>query len=77
MWLLFGWWRSALPDAGWLQVKLVLVAGLIGYHVYCWKLVQDFRHDRNRHDHKWYRWFNEAPTLFLIAIVVLAVVKPF
>lgn len=62
---------------GWLKVKLVLVAGLVGYHVWCRNLVREFREDRNRHSEKWYRAFNEAPSVLLIAIVVLAVVKPF
>ena len=61
----------------WLKVKLVLVAALVGYHVWCRNLVRAFREDRNRHSEKWYRAFNEAPSLLLIAIVVLAVVKPF
>jgi putative membrane protein len=62
---------------GWLRLKLVLVAALVGYHVWCGSLVRTFRADRNRHSERWYRLFNEAPSLLLIAIVVLAVVKPF
>jgi protoporphyrinogen IX oxidase len=61
----------------WLKVKLVLVAVLVGYHVWCRNLVKAFREDSNRHSEKWYRAFNEAPSLLLISIVVLAVVKPF
>lgn len=61
----------------WLKLKLVLVAVLVGYHVWCRHLVKVFREDRNRHSEKWYRAFNEAPSVLLIAIVVLAVVKPF
>lgn len=61
----------------WLKVKLVLVVALVGYHFWCRNLVRAFREDRNRHSEKWYRGFNEAPSLLLIAIVVLAVVKPF
>jgi len=38
--------------------------------------VADFKHDRNRRRHVWYRWFNELPVLLLIAIVLLAVLKP-
>lgn len=64
-------------DIGWLRLKLVLVAALVGYHVWCGSLVRTFRADRNRHSERWYRLFNEAPSLLLIAIVVLAVVKPF
>ena len=67
----------AYLSMGWVHAKLALVAGLIGYHVWCARLVAVFRRGGNRRSHTWYRWFNELPTLFLIAIVVLAVVKPF
>jgi protoporphyrinogen IX oxidase len=62
---------------GWLRVKLGLVALLIAYHGYCYKLMRDFAQNRNAHTARWYRLFNEVPSLFLIAIVALAVVKPF
>lgn len=62
---------------GWLHAKLTLVAALIGYHCWCWRLVRAFAAARNRHSARWYRWFNEAPGLLLIAIVILVVVKPF
>ena len=62
---------------GWLHVKLALVALLIGYHVWCYRLMVALRTGKNRHSERWYRLFNEAPALLLIAIVVLAVVKPF
>jgi protoporphyrinogen IX oxidase len=61
----------------WIHIKYFLILLLIAYHVYCWFLLQDFKHDRNKHSHVWYRWFNEAPVLILIAIVILAVVRPF
>ena len=61
----------------WLQLKLVLVAILIGYHLYCYKLLIDFRANANRRSAKWYRAFNEAPSLLLLGIVLLAVAKPF
>ena len=63
-------------SALWLQLKLVLVAVLAGYHVWCGKLVADFKHDRNRHSHVWYRWFNEFPVLILIAVVLLVELQP-
>jgi putative membrane protein len=62
---------------GWLHAKLALVAILIAYHVYCGKLMIDFKHDRNKHGHVFYRWFNEFPVLLIIPIVILAVVRPF
>jgi putative membrane protein len=61
---------------GWLQVKLVLVAALIAYHVWCYRLMVALRTGRNPHSERWYRLFNEAPALLLVAIVVLAIVKP-
>lgn len=66
----------ALLTFGWLKIKLVLVAGLIGYHIWCHRLLIAFRAGANRHSARWYRLFNEAPSLALIAIVLLAVLKP-
>lgn len=71
LWLGFGF------AGGWLHVKLVLVMLLIAYHLYCGKLVDDFKHDRNRHSHVWYRWFNELPVLVLVGSTFLVVLKPF
>jgi putative membrane protein len=61
---------------GWLHIKMLLVAGLVWYHLYCGKLMKSFAKDENRHGHVFYRWFNELPAVLLIIIVVLAVVKP-
>jgi putative membrane protein len=63
--------------SGWLHLKLALVGLLVGYHYWCWRLVVAFREGRNRHGDRWYRWFNEAPSLLLVAIVALVVLKPF
>lgn len=60
----------------WMQIKLVLIAILVVYHVWCGKLVLDFKHGRNRHSHVWYRWFNEFPVVILIAVILLAVLRP-
>ena len=62
---------------GWLHAKLALVTILIAYHIYCGKLMIDFKHDRNTHSHVFYRWMNEFPVLLIIPIVILAVVRPF
>jgi len=61
----------------WLHVKLLLVLLLAGYHLWCLRLMREFARGRNTHSAKWYRGFNEVPSLLLIGIVVLAVVKPF
>jgi putative membrane protein len=61
----------------WLQLKLLLVLVLIGYHGACFALLQQFAADRNAHSERWYRVFNEVPALLLIGIVILVIVKPF
>jgi protoporphyrinogen IX oxidase len=77
--LVFGiWlWLAYGIAGGWLHAKLALVAVLIAYHLWCGKLLKDFKHDRNPHSHVWFRWFNELPVVILIAVVILVVVKPF
>lgn len=70
LWLGYGF------GGGWLHAKLALVLFLIAYHIYCGKLLVDFKHDRNRYRQVFYRWLNEVPTVLLIAVVVLTVVKP-
>lgn len=71
LWLGYGF------TGGWLHAKLVLVLLLVAYHLYCGILLEDFAHDRNRRSHVFYRWFNEIPVLILLAVTLLAVVKPF
>jgi len=70
-----GW--PAYLAMGWLRVKLVLVLLVIAYHGYCFKLLRDFAAQRNTRSANWFRGFNELLTPLLIAIVILAVVKPF
>ena len=75
LWLLFKW-HWPLNEL-WLQIKLLLVATLIAYHLYGLGLIRRFRAQQNLHTHSYYRWINEIPTLLLIAIVLLAILKPF
>ncbi len=70
LWLGYGFGGS------WLFYKLLAVIALLGYHLWCWKYVVDFRNDRNRRSHGFYRWFNEVPTVLLVVIVALVVFKP-
>lgn len=72
LWL---WWSQGFSGL-WLMLKLGLVLILVVYHIYCGILLTDFKHDRNRHSHLFYRWLNELPILLLIAIVLLVVFKP-
>ncbi len=78
--LVFGvWlWLGYGFRGGWLHAKLLLVALLVVNHFYLGMLMADFKFDRNKHSHVFYRWLNEIPTLpLLIGIVILVVVKPF
>jgi putative membrane protein len=70
----YGW--EAFGNTVWLNTKLSLVAILVIYHVYCGKLLKDFKLDSNKKSHVYYRWFNEFPVLLLIAIVILVIVRP-
>lgn len=70
-------WLANGFSGGWIHAKLALVALLVAYHFWLRKLLGDFARDANRHGHVYYRWVNEAPTVLLIAIVILVVVKPF
>ena len=74
--LLLLWQTPAWLDQGWMQIKLVLVVLLTAYHFFCASLVKTFANGENQHSHRWYRWFNELPTVILIAVVALVVLKP-
>ena len=78
-WALGLWlaWRGGWYAAGWLQAKVVLALMLSGMHGFFVVWVRDFAADRNRHSQRFYRIINEVPTILMIGIVVLAVVKPF
>jgi len=81
--LLFGIWMltdyawELYSAAGWLHIKLALIGLLLVYHYFCGVWLFDFKNDRNRRSHVFYRWMNEVPVLFLVGIIILAVVKPF
>ncbi len=78
----FGFWTlsyfslDAISGLGWLHIKLFLVVVLWFYHGFCRHYVKQFKFGLNTHSHRWYRWFNEAPTLLMFAIVLLVVIKP-
>jgi putative membrane protein len=79
--LIFGLWLLSLNWARylqmpWLQIKLVLILLLIIYHIYLGKLLYYFKNDRNTYSHVFYRWLNEVPTIFLFAIILLAILRP-
>lgn len=77
---IFGLWLLYLMPAvlhfSWMYLKLFLVFLLWVYHLYCGMIVAHFACDKKTHSAKFYRFFNEIPTLLLIAIVILVVVQP-
>ena len=73
LWLWFGFSFSG----GWLHVKTALVFGLWGYHGICGGQLRRFVSGTNTRSHVWFRVFNEIPVLVLVAIVIVAVEKPF
>ena len=77
LWLWLGYGIGLGADQGWMHAKLALVLLILGYHHACGVMLRRFQQGMNRRGHVWYRWFNEAPVIMLVAVVVLVVVKPF
>ena len=73
LWLWFGFGF----EGAWLHAKTALVAGLVAYHLWCGRLLADLAQGKSTRSHVWFRFFNEAPVLALVAISILAVLKPF
>lgn len=69
----FAW----LKGQGWLHAKLLLVAALVAYYIFCGKIMKRFARGENRYSEKFYRFFNEFPALLLIVIAIFASLKPF
>lgn len=79
--IIFGLWmmiqfKIGLTD-GWMHAKLLLVAGVLGYHYTCARIYRRFEQHKNTRSHVYYRWFNEIPVFLLLLIVALVIIKPF
>jgi putative membrane protein len=70
-------WEAGFFRSGWLHAKLALVLAMSGVHGWLSRLSRDFAQDQNRHSQKFYRYINEVPTVLMILIVLLVVLKPF
>lgn len=70
-------WLGYGIGGGWMLAKLAVVALLLGYHHACGRLLRKFEAGAPTRSHVWFRWFNEAPVLMLLAAVLLVVLKPF
>tara|TARA_B100002049_G_C16024190_1_gene351633 strand:+ start:374 stop:802 length:429 start_codon:yes stop_codon:yes gene_type:complete len=77
VWMIVSYGAEWFKLSGWLHTKLLLLVAVYGYHFYLFKLWKDFSRNNNHHSPKFYRFLNEAPVLIILAIVILAVVKPF
>ena len=75
LWLYYGIGRGS--GNGWMHAKLLVVLLLLGYHHSCGSILRKFEAGQMRRSHVWFRWFNEAPVLMMLAAVCLVVVKPF
>ncbi|RUO80679.1 protoporphyrinogen oxidase HemJ [Idiomarina tyrosinivorans] len=75
--LLVSYGSAWFASAGWMHAKLLLVALLLAYHGYCYKIWTQFRDGKNQRSHRFYRVYNELPVIALFAIILLAVLKPF
>jgi len=69
--------NQALLNQGWFQAKLLLLVGMVVFHLRCLRWLQRLAAGELPDNSRWLRWFNELPTFFLLAIVGLAIVKPF
>ena len=74
LWLAY---EAELFGAGWLHGKLGLVVLLSAVHGLNARWIKDFAQDRNGRPARFYRWANEVPTVLMIGVVVLVIVKPF
>ena len=74
---LFLFVQQELWTSGWMHAKFLLLLGMFAIHGYMGRWRKDFEADQNQRSHKFYRAMNEVPTLLMIAIVILAVAKPF
>lgn len=77
IWMLSAYAWTLYAGSAWLMIKLILLLLLAIYHLFCGRWLNDFKYDRNRHSHVFFRKVNEIPVLFLFAIILLAVIKPF
>jgi protoporphyrinogen IX oxidase len=77
LWALLMLWQSPIwLSQHWLWLKLLGVFALLGFHGYCYRVMQQFATQQNTRSHRWYRWFNEIPTLLLAVMVALVIFKP-
>ena len=75
LWLYYG--IGLGPGNGWMHAKLAVVILTLGYHHLCARILRQLEVQTALRSHVWFRWFNEIPVLFLVAAVLLVILKPF
>lgn len=75
IWMLVDRWDPYFKSAIWMHIKLTLVFLLIGYHHMCGAFLKKFAADQNTRSERFYRLFNEAPVLILVAVIILVTLK--
>ena len=77
VWLWVGYGIGWGPGNAWMHAKLTVVALVLGYHHSCYVILKKFEANTMARSHVWFRWFNEAPVIMMVAAVILVVLKPF
>jgi putative membrane protein len=77
VWLWIGFGIGWGPGNAWMHAKLAVVVAVVGYHHGCRVILKKFEANTMARSHVWFRWFNEAPVLMMLAAVILVVLKPF
>ena len=68
--------NPAVLEARWFSIKIALVIGLMIYQFRCWLWIRRLKETTATQETRWLRWFNEIPVLVLLAVIILAVLKP-
>jgi protoporphyrinogen IX oxidase len=78
LWQYYGIGKGSVGSGNaWMQVKLLVVLLVMGYHHSCGRLLKKLENSTSTRSHVWFRWYNEIPVVLLLVAVVLVVVKPF
>jgi len=77
LWLYLYWGIGLGLANTWMNIKLLLVVVLLGYHLICRQYLRQFERGENTRSHVFYRWFNEVPVILFLAVTALVVIKPY
>jgi putative membrane protein len=69
------WYFFGMPMGGWIHIKITVVSLLIVYQIFCGRYIRHFEQGNMPHSSRWFRWFNEIPTLLLLVVIVATLWK--